>query len=379
MDPKRLFRKAALEKLSSPERLDVMMQVTSPAAWLALAALGAVLLIVIVWGIFGSISMKVWGKGILMSGESMLTVTSGATGRVTEILVGPGETIIEGDVVARLNQSTLEQQIRTKEAELANLMSQAAVDSVEQANIVAGLEATAEGLRRRVKTQEGLLRQGTITERDLTNTKQELTNTEQQINQIRTTLAEGRNRIHSVKSELGLLRKQLEDSEVVRSPYTGTVVEVKKEIGDILAPGTSVITLEPFGAIQAVIYVPAGEGKKVKAGMIAQISPSTVKTEEWGFMLGKVKFVSEFPVSPEGLKRRLRNEQLAQEFAGRSAQIEIEVELIPDEDTESGFKWSSSKGPPEKIFSGTPCNANVTVEKKKPISYVLPIFRRMGA
>ena len=43
MGAKGLFRKSALEKLSSPERLDVMMQITSPAAWLALAALGAVL------------------------------------------------------------------------------------------------------------------------------------------------------------------------------------------------------------------------------------------------------------------------------------------------------------------------------------------------
>ena len=30
LDPRKLFRKKALEKLSSPERLDVMMQVTSP-------------------------------------------------------------------------------------------------------------------------------------------------------------------------------------------------------------------------------------------------------------------------------------------------------------------------------------------------------------
>ena len=31
-----LFRKSAVEKLSSPEQLDVMMQVTSPKGWVAL-------------------------------------------------------------------------------------------------------------------------------------------------------------------------------------------------------------------------------------------------------------------------------------------------------------------------------------------------------
>ena len=38
-----LFRKAALDKLASPERLDVLMQVTSPKGWLALLMMGIIL------------------------------------------------------------------------------------------------------------------------------------------------------------------------------------------------------------------------------------------------------------------------------------------------------------------------------------------------
>ena len=34
----RLFRKVALERLSSPERLDELMQLTTPGGWLALVA-----------------------------------------------------------------------------------------------------------------------------------------------------------------------------------------------------------------------------------------------------------------------------------------------------------------------------------------------------
>ncbi len=34
-----LFRETSLEKLSSPEQLDALIKVTSPRAWLALAAL----------------------------------------------------------------------------------------------------------------------------------------------------------------------------------------------------------------------------------------------------------------------------------------------------------------------------------------------------
>jgi len=51
------------------------------------------------------------------------------------------------------------------------------------------------------------------------------------------------------------------------------------------------------------------------------------------------------------------------------------VALSEDPATASGFKWSSSNGPPMKVFSGTICNARVTVSKKRPISYVIPLFK----
>ncbi len=44
-----LFRKAALDKLASPERLDVLMQVTSPQGWIALWTIGGILVLAIFW------------------------------------------------------------------------------------------------------------------------------------------------------------------------------------------------------------------------------------------------------------------------------------------------------------------------------------------
>ena len=62
MDPSRLFRKAALEKMASPERLDEMMVVTAPLGWLSLLALGVALGGAVVWGVYGTIAKKVAQK-----------------------------------------------------------------------------------------------------------------------------------------------------------------------------------------------------------------------------------------------------------------------------------------------------------------------------
>jgi HlyD family secretion protein len=114
--------------------------------------------------------------------------------------------------------------------------------------------------------------------------------------------------------------------------------------------------------------------------MQVRVSPSTVKVEEYGFLLGTVQTVSEFPVTPEGLRRVLRNDRLAEQWMGASAPIEVVASLTPDPATPSGYRWSSSKGPPTQILSGTLAAASVVVERRSPISYVLPAVKRsLGA
>ena len=62
-----LFREVSLEKLSSPEQLDELINVTSPRAWFALIAISCILISAIVWGFLGSIPTKITGHGILLN------------------------------------------------------------------------------------------------------------------------------------------------------------------------------------------------------------------------------------------------------------------------------------------------------------------------
>ena len=53
-----LFREKSLEAVESPESLNDYLRVTSPGVWLVLAAVIALLVGAILWGIFGSIDTK---------------------------------------------------------------------------------------------------------------------------------------------------------------------------------------------------------------------------------------------------------------------------------------------------------------------------------
>src|SRR5437879_2276279 len=115
-DPKSLFTKAALERLSSPEQLDMLMRVTSPIGWLALDTVGVCLFIGLMWGIFGTIPNKVDGKGILIRGGAVMQVEAGTTGRVTNLEVQVGDIITKGQAIASISQSGLSLKIENAKA-----------------------------------------------------------------------------------------------------------------------------------------------------------------------------------------------------------------------------------------------------------------------
>ena len=350
-----MFRKAALERLSSPEQLDALMQITSPVGWVALSALFVILVVIVLWGIFGTIPDKIQGNGILLMGGKVLALSSATTGQVTQILVKSGDTVVKGQEVARISQGDL-------------LGRQALLDKERQSirSAIEDFSNQVNTLEKTVKKQKGLVKKGLLTELKLLNTENSLAMARQSRSQQEIRLAE----IDSEEEELH------RHSRVV-SPHNGRVLEIMVSVGNIVREGTNILTLEQLDAfLEAVIYVPAFQGKKVKVGMPAYISPSTVKAEEYGFIIGKVRSVSELPTTPEGILEDLQSETLVKELTGNRPNIKMVATLDIDETTPSGYKWSSSKGPPLNIYGGTICSANVLISEKRPISYVIPVFKK---
>ena len=66
------------------------------------------------------------------------------------------------------------------------------------------------------------------------------------------------------------------------STYQGRVIEVRAMVGDVVAPGKPVVSLELMGekgTIEALLYVDSRQGKTLRTGMEVQLSPSIVKKE----------------------------------------------------------------------------------------------------
>lgn len=416
MKKSQIFRKASLDRLASPEQLDQVMTVTSPRGWIGLAAVGLILLGAVVWGVVGSLSEKVTGQGMLVRSGGVLEVVAPATGQVTDIAVAPGDSVREGDVVTWIAQPDLSDLLQDARERLDAQVRQHDQTVVfveedvrlrlqnldqEHENITRTIEANEANLtlvRERISAQEQLVAQGLMTRTVLLAARQQLEALNQQIrdgrvlleqidvqrlslrNQAQERIRTARLALDRLNNEVDQFDRQFRHASRVVSPYTGRVLEVMIDQGQVLSAGAPILSLDRDGPdvqdLVAIVFVASVYGKMVRPGMEIQISPSTVRQEEFGMMRGEVTFVSSFPASHRGMLRVLKNEQLVRELSGGGAPYEIHAELSVDPAAESRYRWTSSAGPAIEIQSGTTAAAQIIIAEQKPISKVIPLFRR---
>ncbi|MES1258455.1 MAG: NHLP bacteriocin system secretion protein [Acidobacteriota bacterium] len=407
-----IFRKVALERLSSPEQLDQIMVVTSPRTWAALLGVLLMLGSLLVWAYKGSIPTTSTGQGVLVRHGGVLNVVALGSGVVTDLNIKPGDRLRAQQIVAHIAQPATAERIRAAQSRLDQARRErerglAARTSGMRLQLDA-LHRQRENAERDIKVLEGrsalvaeqlpdeeqLLAKGLITRHQLVQTQEKIVDIQGQIAVLRAQLkqydaqqfslesqpVESDQQMRGLEDDLKLtlsgLQQELSAASNVITPFSGEVLEVKVLPGGTVVAGTAVLSIQPTANdLEAIVYLGSREAKRVQPGMDAQISPSTVRREEYGFLRAKVVSVASYPSTPEALMRNFQNDTLVQALLHAGPVTELRVSLSPDPRAEGDYHWSSSKRPPVSLSSGTMCVAQIVTEEQRPISLVVPWFR----
>ncbi|MAA55739.1 MAG: NHLP bacteriocin system secretion protein [Porticoccaceae bacterium] len=412
---KHIFSKEALEAASNPDEMDHALQVVRAKLWIPLFGIGIVVAVGLAWSFVGRMPVNVTGFGVLINPGNVKVVQSQAPGLVEKVSVKPGDQLQEGDIVAVLQQPALEQLLQqakenydeinktNSEALEANrnqfLAQLASIERQKQlltegkelsGNVNQSLEKRNQALLELAKdnlvSSEMLLQ----SESSLVEIKTKMAGYDAQIQALDLSLEQAKqkniqteftlkNQIDESRRAVEKMELQLENNRHIRSKSGGKVMQLMVSAGTAVAFGTpvlSVATDESTQAMKNLCYFSVKDGKKIKPGMTIQVTPSTVKRERYGSIVGKVVSVSSFPVSQEAAMNIVGSKELAFALTGQGAMIEVETELqgASSPDSESGYEWTS-RNPPVAVSQGTTTVNRVRVDDRAPITYVLPLLR----
>jgi HlyD family secretion protein len=397
--------------MANPERLDAPLRLVGRAQWLILATVVVFIALALAWALLTQAPVKVAANGILIDRAGLIEIVASDGGRLQAVSIAPGDTVEAGAVVATLARTDLERELReidvqraAAEERLGRLTAfygeqsarEGAADEQQLATIRgtrAALEERLAALQEKLKRVQSLVEKGYApndlvidTQIDVADVGERLSRLADEATKVEVGAVqrEGRNSlalrdeqrtVDELRRSAERLRTQLAEQQSIVAASAGQVVEVKVGVGDVIAAGSSVATLTPVeqdDTMQALLYVPAGEGKRIRPGMPAEIVPSTVERERYGHIVGEVVTVAPLPATAAGMRRVLRNDQLVEQLRAGGAPIEVRIALARDSATRTGFAWSSSRGPAAGTTVGTLVDGRVVVGHVPVISWLVP-------
>ena len=119
-----------------------------------------------------------------------------------------------------------------------------------------------------------------------------------------------------VETDLALVNERLVRDSRVISPYAGRVVDLMLTPHALIEKGAPAALLQPqrpiHSPMEAIVFVPAGLGKKIQLGADVEVSPDTVRRQEHGFVRGKVLAISEIPATEMAMLAELEIDRLSE-------------------------------------------------------------------
>jgi len=183
------------------------------------------------------------------------TVSSKITGKLVEVNVEEGDTVTEGQVLARLDDSQYRASLRLAESQLS-----AARKTIEESR--ARLDLSRATLRR----TERLFGEEVVGEAELDAARAE-------VNALSARVAYDGERIHVGERDVALRRTQLDDT-VIRAPFTGIAISKDAQAGEMVSPvsagggftRTGICTLVDMGSLEIEVDVNEAYISRVRPG-----------------------------------------------------------------------------------------------------------------
>jgi HlyD family secretion protein len=284
-----------------------------------------------------AVTLRITASGTVQPVQSV-NVSPKATGRLAELYVEQGDRVVQGQVIARMENDDLQSDVRQAQAAVAQAQARVAQArsgsrpqeirqaeaSVEQAQSqVAAAQSRLDLAQSRLSRNQFLAAEGAISQDDLDAARNEADNARASLEQARAGLREAQSRLGLVQSgsrqeEIQIAEAQLAEAQarqqaaevrledtIVRAPFDGIVTQKYATAGAFVAPATSAseATSATSTAIVAIAQgleilaeVPEEDISQIRPGQLVEIIADAYPDQRFE---GRVRLVA-----PEAIVRQ---------------------------------------------------------------------------
>ena len=213
----------------------------------------------------GEIVVEVMGTGTLEA-HVKTTVSSKISGRVAEVRVDQGDRVKHGQLLVRLDDEELKQQVAIAQAN--RVAAQAAIDRLKTDKDRA--IAVFEQANRNHARVAALVAKKVASQDDLDRAVEALSVSQAGLSRAEAAITEGQKELIAAEKTLEYHRARLADTEI-RAPFDGLIVRRQRDPGDVVVPGSSILTLLSTDHLWISAWVDETEMAKLKQEQPARV------------------------------------------------------------------------------------------------------------
>ena len=364
------------------KNIESLMRVTSFKSWTTLWMLGGVLAAVIVWSIIGELPERIEGKGMMQTLAGTQQIAAAGEGIIGRLLVKEGDNVTDGTPVAEVKSGRVDAEYRAAVARVVEAERNHELNSASARSNIAAVQVQITNKRAELRQRQA--------ERDLQRKnfdarivpKDVLDAAERAVNQVNTELSGLDIRVRSyndsiaqsasnvARAKIDLRRNEATLTEVkqVNSAVVGRVTRILRRPGDTVYQGQPIAEVESAAggtALEVVAYIAASNGRRVMPKQSVRLALNGVPTAEFGYLLGEVTSVSQYPVTTAVAQRVLKEDAVSE------ASYEVKIRPLKVTESQTRYLWTGA-GNNEKVLSGTPVTVSVQVAARTPYTLVIP-------
>ena len=230
------------------------------------------------------------------------------SGRIVTLSVQEGDWIERGKVLARLDDEDLLQRLalaratlKSAQARLDKLLAGSRPEEIREAEaILKQAQFDLENKRTHYERMRTLFERGVVPKEAFDNAETGFKVSEAALQRVRENyqlvkkgprkedIVDGRAQVEQAQASLKLIQTQLSYT-TLNSPLSGVVLVKSGEIGEVVNPGTSILTLADIENVWLKAYIPEADLSRVKWGQEVSVTTDLKPQKTYK---GKISFIS---------------------------------------------------------------------------------------